>query len=81
MSTAPRNSETHGGDDVGVYASGPFSHLFIGAYEQSNIPVAMAYAAKIGPYVNDSDETCSGGNILKLPMVVMVVALLMRFMF
>ncbi|XP_037051927.1 alkaline phosphatase-like [Bradysia coprophila] len=81
MATAPRDSETHGGDDVGVYASGPWSHLFVGAYEQSNIPVAMAYAAKIGPYVAESDETCSGGNALKLPLVVMVVICLMRFMF
>lgn len=82
MATAPRNSETHGGDDVGVYASGPWSHLFIGSYEQSNIPIAMAYAAKIGPYVAESDETCSGGVALKLPIVVMgVVILLMRLMF
>lgn len=80
MSTAPRNSETHGGDDVGVYASGPWSHLFIGAYEQSNIPVAMAYAAKIGPYVEDTEATC-GASALKLPIVVMIGVLSMRFLF
>lgn len=79
MSTAPRNSETHGGDDVGVYASGPWSHLFIGSYEQSNIPVAMAYAAKIGPYADDT-ATC-GSSALQLPIVVMVVVALMRFLF
>lgn len=80
MSTAPRHSETHGGDDVGVYASGPWSHLFIGAYEQSNIPIAMAYAAKIGPYVDESDATC-GGNALELPIVVMVGVIVMRCLF
>lgn len=36
--TVPLSSETHGGDDVVVYASGPYSHLFIGSYEQNNIP-------------------------------------------
>lgn len=80
MASAPRNSETHGGDDVGVYASGPWSHLFIGSYEQSNIPVAMAYAAKIGPYVVDTEATC-GGSTLMLPTVVMIGVLLVRFLF
>jgi alkaline phosphatase len=31
-----------GGDDVGIYASGPMSHLFTGHYEQNNIPLLMA---------------------------------------
>lgn len=48
--TAPLKSATHGGEDVGVYANGPWAHLFTGSYEQNEIPVAMAYAAKIGPY-------------------------------
>lgn len=82
MSTAPRHSETHGGDDVGVYASGPWSHLFIGSYEQSNIPVVMAYAAKIGPYVDDAEATCgSGGSALELSIVVAIGVLLMRCLF
>lgn len=28
--TVPLDSETHGGEDVGVYASGPWAHLFVG---------------------------------------------------
>lgn len=47
-STVPLESATHGGDDVGVYASGPWSHLFSGVYEQNFIPHAMSYAACIG---------------------------------
>ncbi|KAH8276711.1 hypothetical protein KR044_003424, partial [Drosophila immigrans] len=44
-SAVPLESETHGGDDVAVFASGPYSHLFTGVYEQNFIPHAMAYAS------------------------------------
>lgn len=44
------DAATHAGDDVGVYATGPQSHLFAGAYEQNAIPYLMARAAEIGPY-------------------------------
>jgi alkaline phosphatase len=50
QATVPLSSETHAGEDVAVYANGPWSHLFQGSYEQSVIPIAMAYAAQIGPY-------------------------------
>uniref|UniRef100_A0A034W0Q0 alkaline phosphatase n=1 Tax=Bactrocera dorsalis TaxID=27457 RepID=A0A034W0Q0_BACDO len=43
--TAPFDSETHGGDDVAVFASGPWAHLFTGVYEQNTIPHMMAYAS------------------------------------
>lgn len=43
----PKNLGTHGGDDVAVFARGPWAHLFIGNYEQSFIPFAEAYAAQI----------------------------------
>ena len=46
----PLSSESHAGEDVGVYASGPWSHLFVGSYEQNVLPLAMAFASKIGPY-------------------------------
>ncbi|XP_012227285.1 alkaline phosphatase 4 [Linepithema humile] len=37
--------ETHGGEDVGVYAIGPYAHLFRGTFEQNYIAHAVAYAA------------------------------------
>lgn len=52
LATVPLDSETHGGDDVGVFASGPFAQYFSGNYEQTNIPAMMAKAAHIGPYAN-----------------------------
>ncbi|XP_065363129.1 membrane-bound alkaline phosphatase-like [Calliphora vicina] len=47
--TAPMDSETHGGEDVPVYASGPWSDIFSGAYEQSTLPYLMAFAGCFGP--------------------------------
>lgn len=48
-SLVPISRETHGGEDVAVFAHGPHSHLFTGHYEQNFIPHALAYAACIGP--------------------------------
>lgn len=50
----PMKSETHGGEDVPIYAQGPWSHLFIGTTEQSTIAHKMAYAACWGDYINRS---------------------------
>lgn len=54
--TAPAEFESHGGDDVAVYVSGPYSHLFRGTYEQSYIPNALAYAACIGNGLKACDD-------------------------
>ncbi|XP_076237776.1 alkaline phosphatase 4 isoform X2 [Calliopsis andreniformis] len=37
--------ESHGGEDVGVYAIGPYSHLIRGTFEQNYIAHVVAYAA------------------------------------
>ena len=42
-------SETHGGDDVAIFAIGPQAHMFQGVYEQHYIAHVIAYAAGIGP--------------------------------
>lgn len=47
-SAVPLDSETHGGDDVVIYASGPWSHLFEGTVEQNVIPHVMAFAGCLG---------------------------------
>ncbi|XP_016953655.1 membrane-bound alkaline phosphatase [Drosophila biarmipes] len=38
----------HSGEDVGIWASGPQSHLFTGTMQQSTIPHLMAYASCVG---------------------------------
>ena len=34
----PLPSETHGGEDLGIYAIGPWSHLFQGTVEENTFP-------------------------------------------
>ena len=43
----PMRSDTHSGEDVVVYATGPWAHLFQGTYEQSYIYHVMDYAGQI----------------------------------
>ncbi|XP_058462659.1 membrane-bound alkaline phosphatase-like [Malaya genurostris] len=52
----PMKYETHGGDDVALFAYGPWSHLFSGMYEQNVIPHLIGYAACIG----DGLTACKG---------------------
>lgn len=44
-SQVPLSPETHAGEDVLVYATGPWSHLFTGVYEQNALPIMVAHAA------------------------------------
>jgi len=46
--TVPLDSETHGGEDVGIWAAGPWAHLYEGTVEQHVIPHIMAYASCVG---------------------------------
>lgn len=45
----PLQWETHGGEDVAVFSTGPWAHLLVGNFEQNYIPIVMSYAARIGP--------------------------------
>lgn len=44
----PMKSETHGGEDLGIYAIGPWSHLFQGTVEENYTFHVMNYASRIG---------------------------------
>jgi alkaline phosphatase len=41
------SSETHAGDDVAIFATGPSAYLFHGVVEQNFIYHVMDYAAKV----------------------------------
>lgn len=86
--TVPLDSETHGGDDVAVYASGPKSHLFIGTYEQTNIPILMSYAAEIGMFADDEnggkvgEDDDGAGAIISAPTYLLLLtslSIIIRF--
>ncbi|XP_037717070.1 membrane-bound alkaline phosphatase-like [Drosophila subpulchrella] len=44
----PTEIGLHSGEDVGIWASGPQSHLFTGVMQQHTIPHLMAYASCVG---------------------------------
>lgn len=51
--------DTHGGEDVGVYAIGPYSHLFRGTFEQNYIAHVIAYAACFKDWPSHCDSAYS----------------------
>ena len=53
----PLNYETHAGEDVAIYATGPMSHLFHGVHEQNYIAHVMAYASCLGPNTQHCQTT------------------------
>nr|UXP86336.1 membrane-bound alkaline phosphatase isoform X3 [Megoura viciae] len=65
-SLVDRISDTHGGDDVVVFARGPMSYLFSGNYEQNQIALGLAMAAGIStdPPTNGSNI----GNVVRLQL-------------
>ncbi|KAM3955471.1 membrane-bound alkaline phosphatase-like [Aphomia sociella] len=63
--------ETHGGDDVAVFALGPHHEMFTGLYEQSRIPHYMAYAACIGPGLH----YCNAAATIQTSLVFIVTLL------
>ncbi|CAL8309771.1 unnamed protein product [Lota lota] len=79
QATVPKSSETHGIEDVPIFAKGPMAHLFHGVQEQSYIAHAMAFAACLPPY-----EECSlqGNRSLGLhPSFVLVLMSLLLALF
>ncbi|NXP24796.1 PPBT protein, partial [Scytalopus superciliaris] len=72
QSAVPLRQETHGGEDVAVFARGPMAHLLHGVHEQNYIPHAMAYAACIG----SNRGHCSAGARPAAPLLLPFLALL-----
>lgn len=52
QAAVPLDAETHGGEDVAIYAKGPMAHLFHGVKEQNYVAHVMAYAACLQPYTD-----------------------------
>lgn len=48
----PLASETHGGEDVAVFARGPQAHLVHGVQEETFVAHLMAFAGCVEPYTD-----------------------------
>ena len=90
-SLVPLIVETHGGEDVGIYASGPMAHLFRGVVEQNVIAHVMATASCVGPDYEDCGwnkpdptpvppATC-GASTIGVSVLVVVVAVFVRLLY
>lgn len=84
----PLEYESHAADDVGIYASGPWSHLFQGSYELSVVGMAMAYAGELGPYeevptnteeVPTTTEENSGSSLIFYPILILLNLIFVKF--
>ncbi|MGH0144688.1 UNVERIFIED_CONTAM: hypothetical protein FKN15_036172 [Acipenser sinensis] len=56
------DKETHGGEDVAVFARGPMAHLFHGVQEQNYVAHAMAYAACVGENQGHCAKSSASAN-------------------
>lgn len=57
--TVPLAKNTHGGEDVGVFAVGPHSYLFTGVFEQNFIPHGLMHAGCFGPENFKKPQHCN----------------------
>lgn len=76
-SLVPLDSETHGGEDVGIYAKGPMAHLFHTTHEQHYIPHVAMRALCIGPYKNDCKKPVNSATILKIHQYITILPVLL----
>ncbi|XP_054725348.1 alkaline phosphatase 4 [Anastrepha obliqua] len=82
--TLPLEDETHGGEDVIVFANGPGANLVRGVFEQNYIAYVMSYAGCMGPakMIDDSckadfKESSSGSSQLTQHSLILLVAILL----
>uniref|UniRef100_A0A8C9P667 Alkaline phosphatase n=1 Tax=Spermophilus dauricus TaxID=99837 RepID=A0A8C9P667_SPEDA len=68
-SSAPTyKQQTHGGEDVAVFARGPQAHLVHGVQEQNYIAHVMAFAACLEPYEACGLATPAGSSSAAAPL-------------
>ncbi|XP_054426595.1 intestinal-type alkaline phosphatase-like [Pteronotus mesoamericanus] len=80
QSAVPLSDETHGGEDVAVFARGPQAHLVRGVQEQSFVAHVMAFAACLEPYtacgLSDAAQPGPSGG----PSLVLLAGVLLRLL-
>uniref|UniRef100_A0A8D0GJB1 Alkaline phosphatase n=1 Tax=Sphenodon punctatus TaxID=8508 RepID=A0A8D0GJB1_SPHPU len=81
QSAVPLRQETHGGEDVAVFAKGPMAHLLHGVHEQNYIPHVMAYAACIGQNKDHCHSGAPHSSVGALPLLSTLFSLLLLMLF
>ena len=76
QAAVPLDQETHAGEDVPLYATGPMSHLFSGTLEQNVIPHIMAYASCVGANLDHCERTTNENDVSSANPVVTNTCLL-----
>ncbi|KAL4630743.1 intestinal-type alkaline phosphatase-like isoform X1 [Arapaima gigas] len=77
QAAVPLDSETHGGEDVAIYAKGPMAHLFHGVKEQNYVAHVLAYAACLEPYTDcPPNSPGSGGCRTTVPWGLLLLAMI-----
>ncbi|XP_048773394.2 alkaline phosphatase-like isoform X1 [Ostrea edulis] len=61
-SAVPFKSETHGGEDVPIYARGPWSHLIHGVHEQHYVYHVMSLASCVGTQKTKCSKLINAGQ-------------------
>lgn len=77
----PLRHETHGGEDVAIFARGPMAHLLHGVHEQNYIPHVMAYAACIGANRDHCASASSSGSPSPGPLLLLLALLPLGILF
>ncbi|VDI14401.1 alkaline phosphatase [Mytilus galloprovincialis] len=79
QSAVPVASESHGGEDVPIFAMGPMSHLIHGVQEQHYVGHVMQFAACVGKYSNNCDRkvtnphSASSANEIQFSFLRMII--------
>jgi alkaline phosphatase len=60
QSLVPLKAETHGGEDVPIYASGPWAHLFEGTVDQQYIFQVMNHATGLASFAEKATPVVRG---------------------
>lgn len=81
QSAVPLRHETHGGEDVAVFAKGPMAHLLHGVHEQNYIPHVMAYAACIGANLDHCGQANSAGGPALAPLLLPLVLIPLHILY
>ncbi|XP_051873983.1 intestinal-type alkaline phosphatase 1-like [Pristis pectinata] len=81
QTAVPLPSETHGGEDVAIFAKGPMAYLFHKTHEENYIAHVIAYATCIEPYTDCSLNPNGGSSLqpVRLLSILVLIPYLLKY--